>query len=223
MTGLGQARAYKSSAAGGISRSDPSRRASNFAGRSMKRTLQRREQTPDGNWCRGTTEEPTPCSVEEGQGQRGETGGPRSSSRRRGDGTCGRSTNPKQGRSRGQPRAGCRAKTRGITSEPGKAAGVSETGGSGRSSKEERDNTTRSEPRTRGLWWSPRRPEAGWSENPTRRAGGPKSDEGTIKLGGRWRYVDLVLNFTCTLGQGRAERKTPRLEAGLGRTQCPEF
>jgi hypothetical protein len=93
---------------------------------------------------------------------------PRSSSRRRGDGTYGRSTDPKQGRSRGQPRAGCGAKTRGITSDPGKAAGVSETGGSGRSSEEERDNITRSEPRTRGPWWLQRKPEAGWSEKPTR-------------------------------------------------------
>jgi len=65
--------------------------------------------------------------------------------------------------------------------------------------------------------------EAGWSEKPTRIAGGLKSDAGAIKLGGRWRYVDLVLHSGCTLRQGRVDRKTPRLEAGLGRTQCPEF
>jgi hypothetical protein len=32
-----------------------------------------------------------------------------------------------------------------------------------------------------------RRPEAGWSEKPTRTATGPRSDEGTIKLGGQGR------------------------------------
>jgi hypothetical protein len=116
----------------------------------------------------GEVEEPTPCSVEEGLGERGKTGAPRPSSRRRGDGTQRRSGDPKQGRSRRQPRPGRRAKTHCITSAPGKAVGVSETGGSGRSSQEEWDNTTRSEPRTRGPWWSQRRPEAGWSDKPTR-------------------------------------------------------
>jgi hypothetical protein len=113
-------------------------------------------------------EEPTPCSVEEGLGERGKTGVPRPSSRRRGDGTHRRSGDPKQGRSRRQPRSGRRAKTRRITSAPGKAVGVGETGGSGRSSEEEWDNITRSEPRTRGPGWSSRRPEAGWSEKSTR-------------------------------------------------------
>jgi len=139
---------------------------------------------------------------------RGQTGVPRPSSRRRGGGTHRRSGDPKQGRSRRQPRPGRRAKTRSITSGPGKAAGVSETGGSGRSSEEERDNTTRSEPRTRGLWWSQRRPEAGWSENPTRRAGEPTSDEGTIKLGGSggmqtWCLTSLVLSGRVELSERR--------------------
>ncbi len=81
--------------------------------------------------------------------------------RRRDDGTQGGSVDPKWGRSREQPRPGRRAKTQRITSEPGKSVGVVETGGSGRSSDDERDNITLSEQRTRGLGWSFIEPEAG--------------------------------------------------------------
>ena len=87
------------------------------------------------------------------------------SSRRRDDGTQGRSVDSKWGRSRGQPRLGRRAKTCRITSDPGKSAGVGETGGSGRSSEEGRDNITRPEPRTRGLRWLFIKPEAGGVDN----------------------------------------------------------
>src|SRR5262249_59501828 len=83
------------------------------------------------------------------------------SSRRRGGGTYGRSVVTKQGRSRGQPRPGRRAQTRGITRDAGKSTGVVETGGSGRRSVEGRDNRTLPEQRTRGLRWSCRAPEAG--------------------------------------------------------------
>ena len=148
--------------------------------------------------CSACTYTPPSCSQQW-------PGVPRFSSRRRGDGTHRRSGDPKQGRSRRQPRPGRRAKTCSITSVPGKAAGVGETGGSGRSSEEERDNITRWEPRTRGPWWSQRRPEAGWSEKPTRTAGGPRNDEGAIKLGGLWGYADLVLNSSRTLRQGRVD------------------
>jgi hypothetical protein len=129
-----------------------------------------------------------------------ETGVPRPSSRRRGGGTQRRSGDPKQGRSRRQPRPGRRAKTRRITSAPGKAVGVSETGGSGRSSAEEGDNTTRSEPRTRGPWWSQRRPEAGWSEKPTRdgrRAKERRRRYQTEKAGGgmqTWCFTPVALS-----------------------------
>ena len=92
-------------------------------------------------------------------------GGHRFSSRRRDDGTWGRSTDPKWGRSRGQPRPGRRAKTRGITSHTGKSAGVVETGGSGRTSEDEWDNRTHSEQRTRGLRWLFTEPEAGGVDN----------------------------------------------------------
>src|SRR5262249_17796603 len=47
VTSLGQARVYMSAAAGGNSRSDQSRRASNLAGRNITSTLQRRKQSPD--------------------------------------------------------------------------------------------------------------------------------------------------------------------------------
>ena len=143
------------------SRSDQSRRASNCAGRSMKRTLQRRKHIPNGNWCwvAGGADALFCCGKPLGAGR--QLGYLRSSSRRRGDGTQGRSVDPKQGRSRRQPRAGCRAQTRGITSAPGKSVGVVETGGSGRRSEDGRDNRTLLERRTRGLRWLFREPEAG--------------------------------------------------------------
>jgi hypothetical protein len=146
-------------------------------------------------------EEPTPCSVEEGLGERGKTGGPRPSSRRRGDGTHRRSGDPKQGRSRRQPRSGRRAKTRRITSAPGKAAGVGETGGSGRSSEEERDNMTLSEQRTRGPRWLPNWPEAGWLRMPAEYAGGRTGNEDHVKPWDRRGYADLALQLGVTLGR----------------------
>ena len=128
----------------------------------MKRTLQRRKPIPNRSWCwvAGGADALFCCGKPLGA----ETylGCLRSSSRRRGDGTEGRSVDPKQGRSRRQPRPGRRAQTRGITSEPGKSVGVVETGGSGRSSNDGGDNRTLLEPRTRGLRWSSHRPEADW-------------------------------------------------------------
>ena len=171
----------------------------------------------------GHEEEPTPCFVEEGPGQRGQTGVLRASSRRRGDGTQRRSTDPKQGRSRRQPRPGRRARTCGITSGPGKAAGVDETGGSGRSSEERRNSIPLQERRTRGPWWSRRTPGPGWEDQTTAKAGRPYRDEERIKLWARWGHVDLALNPSWARGQGRVDRQTPRLEAGLGKTHRPEF
>ena len=114
----------------------------------------------------GVLEEPTHCSNEEGHGSRDLSGhGTCFSSRRRGDGTCERSTDPKQGRSRWQPIPGRRAKASGITNVLGKAGGAIETGGSGRSSDEERDNRTLSERRARGPRWLLKWPEAGPVEN----------------------------------------------------------
>lgn len=180
MTDLGQARVYTSSAAGGNSRSDQSRRASNPAGRSIKRTLQRRKQIPNGNWCwvaRGA-DALFCCGKPLGAGTY--LGCRCSSSRRRGDGTEGRSVDLKQGRSRRQPRPGRRAETRGITSAPGKSVGVVETGGSGRSSNDGGDNRTLLEPRTRGLRWSSCRPEADWLIMPADEQEGTRATTKTL-------------------------------------------
>jgi len=56
-----------------------------------------------------------------------------------------------------------------------------------------------------------------------RKAGRPHRDAGPIKLWARGEQVDLALNPTGARGQGRVDRKTPQLEAGLGKTHCPEF
>jgi hypothetical protein len=96
-------------------------------------------------------------------------------------GTQGRSAETKQGRSRGQPRLGRRAKTQRITSDPGKSVGVLETGGSGRRSDEEWDNRTHLGQRTRGLRGSFNQPEAGGVDNTHPKAGGHEDDEGSIK------------------------------------------
>jgi hypothetical protein len=56
-------------------------------------------------------------------------------------------------------------KASGITNVLGKAGGAIETGGSGRSSEEERDNRTLSEQRTRGPRWLLKWPEAWLVEN----------------------------------------------------------
>ena len=130
-------------------------------------------------------------------------GYPRSSSRRRGDGTQGRSVDLKQGRSRRQPRPGRRAQTCGITSAPGKSVGVVETGGSGRSSEDGRDNRTLLEPRTRGLRWSSDCPEAGWLIMPA------DGQEG--------RYTTKALSNRCRDGSTQTWCVTSRLErAGEG-------
>src|SRR4029450_5609633 len=121
---------------------------------------------PDGNWCRDTWRSRPVVTL--GKALGGEEVLERcthTSSRRRGGGTYGRSVVTKQGRSRGQPRPGRRAKTRGITRQSGKSTGVVETGGSGRRSVEGRDNITLPEQRTRGLRWSSRAPEAGGVDN----------------------------------------------------------
>jgi hypothetical protein len=94
--------------------------------------------------------------------------GPWLSSRRRGDGTCGRSADPKQGRSRRQPRPDRRAKATCITNELGKSGGAGETGGSGRSSGDEGDTITLSEQRARGPRWLLERARGGLVENASR-------------------------------------------------------
>jgi len=134
------------------------RRASNHAGRSMKRTLQRRHITrqkpvPDNQRSRpaplsgkaaGLGEEPGACT--------------QASSRRTGDGTCGRSVDPKQGTTR-----------RRLTSkDPFYKRG---TPGNERESVSGADRVvvammrvdsiTPAEPRTRGLAWFRKDGEAG--------------------------------------------------------------
>src|SRR5271167_3836553 len=102
----------------------------------------------------GVVEEPTHYMDEEGQGSRDSSGiWTCFSSRRRGDGTRRRSADPKQGRSRQQPGPGRRAKASCITNALGNSGGAGETGGSGRSSEDERDMTTLSERRARGSRW----------------------------------------------------------------------
>ncbi len=127
---------------------------------------------------------------------------PRSSSRRMGSGTHGRTTDPKQGRSRGQPKSGRRAKTCRITRDPGKSAGVFETGGSGCSSVDARDNTTLAEQRTRGSRRLLERPEAWSADNADRRtAGRHEGDEGDIKPVELRAYADLTLEPVVHLGR----------------------
>ena len=151
----------------------------------MKRTLQRRQQIPNGSWCwvaRGA-DALFCCGKPLGAGMY--LGCLWSSSRRRGDGTQGRSVVAKQGRSRRQARPGRRAQTCGITSAPGKSVGVVETGGSGRSSEDGRDNKTLLEPRPRGLRWLSHWPEADWLIIPADKQEGT---QGTTKaLANRWR------------------------------------
>jgi hypothetical protein len=75
----------------------------------------------------------------------------------------------------------------------GKSAGVAETGGSGRSSDEGRDNITRLEPRTRGLRWWFISPRLVALIIPTETARGPPNDEGFTKPLTAWGYADLAL------------------------------
>jgi len=63
----------------------------------------------------------------------------------------------------------------------------------------------------------------GGKTKPPVKAGRPHRDEDPIKLWARWEYVDLALNPLWARGQGRVNRQTPQLEAGLGKTHCPEF
>lgn len=151
------------------------------------------DSSPRQKLVLGSMEEPTRCYSGEGPG--GEEGPEictHTSSRRRGGGTYGRSVVTKQGRSRGQPRPGRRAKTRSITSHAGKSAGVVETGGSGRRSDEGRDNTTLLEQRTRGLRWLLRAPEAGGVDNTHR--------DGKRAGRGRRRYQTDDLRGACRPG-----------------------
>ena len=152
-----------------------------------------------------------------------ETGVPRFSSRRRGDGTSGRSTDLKQGRSPWQPRPGRRAKTSGITSSPGKAGGARESRGSGHSSAEGRDNITHPEPRTCGPRWSHAKPEAGWEDKTARAGRRAEPRRRSYQTPERWEHADLALNPRGLRRKGESDRKTPRLEAGLGKTHRPEF
>ena len=132
------------------------------AGRSMKRTLQRRKRYPTEASV-GVLEEPTRSSLGEGLRGWGRLGMcTQPSSRRRGDGTYGRIADPKQGRSWRQPRPGRRARTCCISRDPAKSARVSKTGGSGSSSDDARDNITPVEQSSRGRRWSFEGPEA-WS------------------------------------------------------------
>jgi hypothetical protein len=170
VTFLRESSGRKSSAAGErcLSRSDRSRRASNHAGHSVANTDSVERWAPTEADV-GTLEEPTHCFVEEGDGSRDSSGiWTCFSSRRRGDGTRGRSADPKQGRSRRQPRPGRRAEASCITNVLGKSGGAGETDGSGRSSEDERDTITLSEQRARGSRWSPQWPEAGLDENASR-------------------------------------------------------
>jgi hypothetical protein len=143
-----------------------------------------------------------------------------SSSWRRGDGTSGRSTDPKQGRSRGQPRPGRRAQTHGITSKPGKSVGVVETGGSGRRSDERRDNTT--PPGAKDPWAEvgESTPRGRLVDHASRGARGSIHDEGSLKPLQGWEYTDLVRDLTPGTGRGGLNRATPRLEAVLGKPHC---
>jgi hypothetical protein len=195
VTFLRESSGRKSSAAGErcLSRSDRSRRASNRAGHSGANTDSVERWAPTEADV-GTLEEPTHCFVEEGDGGRDSAGiWTCPSSRRRGDGTRGRNADPKQGRSRRQPRPCRRAKAFCITNVLGKSGGAGETGGSGRSSGDERDMTTLSERRARGSRWLLEWPEAGWLTMPAEDAGRRTGNEGPVKPRGHRGYADLAL------------------------------
>lgn len=207
------------------SRSDWHRRASKHAGRSMKRTLKRRNRSPTGASV-GGVEKPTRFTLGEGHGDLGENWrcAPEFFSRRLEDGTYGRITVPKQGRSWGQPRLGRRAKTRCIISDPGKSAGVSKTGGSGRRSKDGRDNITLPEQRPRGRRWSLEWPEAWSADNAGPcMAGRQQGGEGDVKPVRLQVYADLALKPSASLGRSSLTDEAPRLEAVLGKTRRTEF
>ena len=192
----------------------------------MKRTLQRREPDSDRSRCRGYWRSRPALILGKADRDSGKSwrDAPESSSRRMGDGTHGRIVDPKQGRSRWQPRSGRRAKTRRITSDPGKSVGAVETGGSGRSSGDARDTITLAEQRTRGPRWSLERPEAWSADNADRRmAGRHEGDEGDIKPVEFRVYADLTLEPVVHLGRASPTDEAPRFEAVLGKTQRTEF
>jgi hypothetical protein len=191
----------------------------------MKRTLKRRNPPPTEASV-GILEEPTCSTSGEGLRDLGKIWrcAPESSSRRLEDGTYGRIVDPKQGRSRWQPRSGRRAKTHRITSDPGKSGGVFETGGSGRSSAEVRDNITLTERRTRGPRRSLKQLEAWSADNADRRkAGGHEGDEGDVKLVEQRAYADLTLELVALPGRATLTDEAPWFEAVLGKTQRTEF
>ncbi len=130
---------------------------------------------------------------------------------------------PKQGRSRQQPRAGRRAKASCITNALGKSGGAGETGGSGRSSEDGRDMITLSERRARGSRWSLKWPEAGWLTMPAEHAGGFTGDEDHVKPTGDRGYADLPLYLGGFAGKGRVDQMRLGLKPELGKTDCPEF
>lgn len=141
----------KASAAGASLQVGPVQEASNHAGRSIKRTLQRRDndrpEAGDGTWRSRSA-----FSLEKASGAgEGLDTSNQLSSRRRGDGTHGRNDDPKQGTSGWQPIRLRMAKTCPITGITGKWVGVAQRGGSGRSSVDAGDNITSAERRTRGL------------------------------------------------------------------------
>jgi hypothetical protein len=96
-------------------------RASKHVGRSMKRTLQRRQPTPT-EVSVGCKEDPTRSIVVEGQGLGEEAGtSTQVTSRPTGGGTCARIVDPKQGTSRWRPPG----KDRRYNRKPGKAKELS--------------------------------------------------------------------------------------------------
>jgi len=133
-----------------VSESDCHGRASKHAGRSMKRTLQRRQPTPT-EVSVGCKEEPTRSIVGEGHGLGEEAGkSTQVSSRRTGGGTCARSVVPKQGTSRWRPQGKDRRYNRCM---PGSAKELSRGADRVVVAKKRVDSKTPAEQRTRGLAW----------------------------------------------------------------------
>ena len=117
-------------------------------GRSMKRTLQRRQVTPT-EVSVGCKEEPTRSIVGEGRGLGEEAGeSTRVSSRRTGGGTCGRNVGPKQGTCRWRPRGKDPLYNRW---KPGSERELSRGADRVVVARTWADNTTPTEQRTRGL------------------------------------------------------------------------
>ena len=66
-------------------------------------------------------------------------------------------------------------------------------------------------------------PEAGWEDKTTPESRKAEPRRRPYQTTERWEYADLELNSTGGNRKGKVARKTPRLEAGLGKTHCPEF